>query len=124
MAPPVKREDLIVPYIHVKKVADDNASANFVSQSMPMAAMFMRNKLLSWFTIFSAVIAVLYEVHGQTTVDGQSGLLRLLTALVGVGVCYMELLLPGTMMGPQSKIKKAAEQLSETVSAVSASATK
>ena len=122
MAPSVKREDLIVPYIHLKPVVEDNSSASFVSQSMPMAAMFMRNKLLSWFSIFSAVISLMYELHGVTAADGsQSGYLRVITGVVGLGVCYMELVMPGATMGPG--VKKAAAQISETVAAAAATAT-
>jgi len=41
MAPSVKSKDLVVPYLHVKPAAEPDSGA-VISQSMPMAAMFMK----------------------------------------------------------------------------------
>lgn len=127
MAPSVKREDLIVPYIHVSPASDPTAATNVVSQSMPMAAMMMKNKLLSWFTIFSAVGAVLASSHGAKTPEGsQSPFLQLLMAVVGAGVCYLDLLYPsfgGIMPKPASQAAKTAtEVVAATATAVAEAA--
>lgn len=92
----VKREDLVVPYVHVPLEAESTANG-IVQQTMPMAAMFMKNKLLSWFSLFSAVQAVLSEWSGVPVPEGgQPAYLRVLLGLVGLGVCYMELVWPGS----------------------------
>lgn len=41
MAPSVKSKDLVVPYVHVAPAPEADSSA-VISQSMPMAAMFMK----------------------------------------------------------------------------------
>lgn len=112
---------MIVPYIHVAAPAETSAN-NFVTQSMPMAAMMMRNKLLSWFSVFSAVIATLSSSHGiKTAEDGQSPLLQLLLAAVGVAVCYMDLLFPNFL--PTGKVAPdVASSISETVVATATAA--
>jgi hypothetical protein len=125
MAPSVKREDLIVPFIHVPPPADTSAN-NFVSQSMPMAAMMMRNKLLSWFSIFNAVFSALGSSHGAVAVEGaMAPPLQLLMAVVGAAVCYVDLIFPtfGGAITPKGA-QKAAEIVSDTVSAATATVTK
>jgi hypothetical protein len=119
MAPQVKREDLVVPYIHTPLKAD-SGSAGIVSQSMPMAAMFMRNKLLSWFSLISSIQSVLNELNGEPVAEGaQSGVMRIGLGVLGLAVCYMELALPGSFGGAP---KKAIQTAAETVAGASTTA--
>lgn len=41
MAPSVKSKELVIPYVHVSPAPEPDSSA-VISQSMPMAAMFMK----------------------------------------------------------------------------------
>ncbi|KAH3667770.1 hypothetical protein WICMUC_005302 [Wickerhamomyces mucosus] len=117
MAPQVKREDLVVPYVHVPP-APEAASSAVVSQSMPMAALFMKNKLLGWFSLLSTVQAYLNELHGAKPQEGStSALLRLLLSVFGILVCYTDLVFPGSSgFVKKNDVAKVAESISSTIS--------
>lgn len=92
------REDLVVPYKHFPAKPRGEASS-MVSQSLPMAAMFMKNKMLSWASLFLSIQSYLNEpINKPTSEDDQAQqppLLRVLFAFVSLGTCYMDLFFPG-----------------------------
>lgn len=90
---------------------------------MPMAAMMMRNKMLSWFAVCSATISILGSSHGAKQAEGaQSPFLQLLMAAVGVVVCYIDIVFP-TFAGVNKSALKATGAISETIAAATAAAT-
>ncbi|KAH3688976.1 hypothetical protein WICPIJ_000035 [Wickerhamomyces pijperi] len=123
MAPTVKRDDLIVRYIHTPPKTEGKGSA-MVSQSMPMAALFMKNKLLSWFSLLNGVTGCLNKLHGAPIADDQmSPLLTLAMALLGIAVCYMDLVFPSSSGFIQKRaVEEVAEGISSTVAAAAATA--
>lgn len=58
-----------------------------------MAAMFMRNKLMAWTAIFSALQAYLSEPKVKTS-DQQPAWITLITSLVGLITCYSDFVMP------------------------------
>lgn len=95
-----------------------------IAQSLPMAAMFMKNKLLSWTSLFLAVQSFLNEpIHKQEDKDSQQQppILRVVFALIALGTCYIDLIFPNT--GRATKAGNLAKSASETVSSVISSAT-
>ncbi|KAG7193879.1 uncharacterized protein KQ657_005077 [Scheffersomyces spartinae] len=119
-----KREDLVIPYHHVPIKTKPEASA-MIAQTLPMAAMFMRNKLLSWSSLFLAVQAYLnepvYKVKSESSAD-QPPLLRIVFALVSLATCYIDLIIPSTS-ATAKKASNLASMVSETVSTIASSAT-
>lgn len=89
-----------------------------------MAAMFMRNKIMSWSAVFLALQSYLSEPINKPEEDAQAGsqppLLRLVFALVSLLTCYLDLFFPST--NPQIK-KSALSKAAETVSSVVSEAT-
>ena len=68
-----------------------------ISQSLPMAAMFMRNKLLSWTAVFLAVQAFMNEpINAPKESEGQPPILRVIFGIVSLLTCYMDLIFPNT----------------------------
>ncbi|PVH21770.1 hypothetical protein CXQ85_000761 [Candidozyma haemuli] len=118
-----KREDLVVPYHHVPAKARNDAGS-MISQTLPMAAMFMRNKLMSWCAVFLALQAYLTEPINKPEDDAQAGsqppLLRFVFALVSLSTCYLDLFFPST--NPAIK-KSALSKATETVSSIVSEAT-
>ncbi|CAR23708.1 uncharacterized protein KLTH0E15312g [Lachancea thermotolerans CBS 6340] len=102
-----KRPDLAVAYTHVPapKSSAAAASQGIISQSMPMAAMFMKNKFLAWFGLLSSVHYCL-TADAESSGD-QSPVLKLVMALVSLGVCYMNLVFP--QPGPADVAKAKAQ---------------
>lgn len=88
-----------------------------------MAAMFMRNKIMSWSAVFLALQSYLSEPINKPEDDAagtQPPLLRFVFALVSLLTCYLDLFFPST--NPQIK-KSALSKAAETVSSVVSEAT-
>ncbi|KAK6460736.1 hypothetical protein DFJ63DRAFT_337489 [Scheffersomyces coipomensis] len=121
MAPKV-RQDLVVPFRHAPAAARGDASS-MISQTLPMAAMFMRNKMLSWAAVFLAIQAFLNEPVNVIKKEGdtsQPPALRIGFALISLVTCYIDIFFPGTMPGGA---RKAADIASATASIVDAAST-
>lgn len=112
--------------MHTPAKAKNEALA-MISQSLPMAAMFMRNKTLSWTAFFLAVQTYLNEPHHKTAKEkenAQPPLLKVTFALISLLACYIELIFPA--MSPHLKQKqaldaaKAAAELASTVASAAA----
>lgn len=95
-----------------------------ISQTLPMAAMFMRNKLMSWSSVFLALQSYLTEPVNKPESASDSGaqppLLRLAFAFISLLTCYMEYFFPAT----SSSVRKTAVQsVTSVVSEATAAAT-
>lgn len=89
-----------------------------VAQSLPMAAMFMRNKLLSWAALFLAIQSYLNEpINAERAADAQPPFLRILFAFVSLGTCYLDLFFPST--SPAAKLSLMSKAASLVTLAVS-----
>ncbi|KAL6454042.1 hypothetical protein SBY92_003499 [Candida maltosa Xu316] len=121
MAPKI-REELVVPYKHVP-VKPRKDSSGVLAQSLPMAAMFMRNKLLSWTSLFLAIQSYLNEPINKPPTDEQSqpAILRVVFALVAIATCYMDVVFPGTNPGLQKAAKIASDAAAATATAAASS---
>ncbi|SCU86031.1 LADA_0D11782g1_1 [Lachancea dasiensis] len=99
-----KRADLIVSYTHKvpPKASTSAASQGVLAQSMPMAAMFMKNKFLAWFALLTTVHYSLTAEADQSSPD-QSPILKLLLSAVSLAVCYMNLIFPQPTAAPIGK---------------------
>ncbi|BAO42646.1 uncharacterized protein YPR063C [Kluyveromyces marxianus] len=124
----VKRLDLAVTYNHVPApkslYTSASGSQGMLNQSMPMAAMFMRNKFLAWFSVLSTWHAILTAMPDPAT-PGDSPLMKIGMALLALGTNYLNVLLPGSQ-GPvidADKTEGAAEAVTEAVTESAASAT-
>ncbi|KAI5956801.1 hypothetical protein KGF54_000418 [Candida jiufengensis] len=116
---PKAREELVVPYRHVPAKARKDAGS-LISQSLPMAAMFMKNKMLSWAALFLSIQTYLNEPINKVEEDGsQPPLLKVVFALVAVLTCYIDIIFPQT----NPSIKKAADVATEITSTIVSTAT-
>ncbi|KIW62691.1 hypothetical protein PV04_10841 [Phialophora macrospora] len=90
----MRRADLIIPYTEPKdeKPADFSST---ITSTMPMAAMFTRNRMLGWFSLMTALLNWLGETPAQkSSSTGTPGYLSFGMAVLAVGVTYMPLFLP------------------------------
>ncbi|EDK46538.1 conserved hypothetical protein [Lodderomyces elongisporus NRRL YB-4239] len=85
-----------------------------------MAAMFMKNKVLSWASLFLAVQSYLNEPVNKPEADAkeqqQPAFFRILFAFVAIGTCYMDLFFPGT----NPALKRAAKVASDATATATA----
>jgi hypothetical protein len=61
----MRRADLIVPYAEPEKSKDEGDMSSTLSSTLPMAAIFTRNKMIGWVAVVFAVQAWLAETAEQ-----------------------------------------------------------
>ncbi|KAK6458265.1 uncharacterized protein RJT20DRAFT_30110 [Scheffersomyces xylosifermentans] len=125
MAPKINQE-AVVPYRHSPSKPRGEASS-MIAQSLPMAAMFMRNKMLSWSALFLAIQSYLNEPINKPVEKDDSGtpaqppLLRVVFAFIALVTCYIDIIFPGSSPAANRVVKEATESVTSAVtSAVSA----
>lgn len=100
-------------------------AGSMISQTLPMAAMFMRNKIMSWSAVFLALQSYLSEPINKPEENAQAGsqppLLRVAFSLISLLTCYLDLFFPST--NPALK-RNAISKATETVSSLVSEATK
>ncbi|CAI4830180.1 CLN_G0056280.mRNA.1.CDS.1 [Saccharomyces cerevisiae] len=115
----VARPDLCVSY---KKIAPPKglypatpSISGVVNQSMPMAAIFLRNKFIAWFSLIQSVhyylntdedIIVAYKENKAPSPMDQPPAIKLFMSLIGLCVCYMNLVFPQQIAQPSSSGSK------------------
>ncbi|KAK5053191.1 hypothetical protein LTR84_002165 [Exophiala bonariae] len=89
----MRRADLVIPYVQPK----DDKPADFgstITSTMPMAAMFTRNRMLGWFALLSSLLSWMGETPTQKANATTPGYLSFGMSVMAVGVTYMPLFLP------------------------------
>ncbi|KAF7512339.1 hypothetical protein GJ744_001907 [Endocarpon pusillum] len=92
----MRRADLVVPYVEPQKDQKSGDMSSTFTSTMPMAAMFTRNKLLGWTSVVVALLAWLSESPDQSAKNATPGYLSVGMSLVAVIVTYLPLFLPPT----------------------------
>jgi len=109
-------------YRHLPAKPRNDSSSSMMSQTLPMAAMFMRNKIMSWSSVFLALQTYLSEPINKPATSSdtasQPPLLRLAFALISLLTCYVEFFFPST----SPTLKRAAIQAAESVTSAAAEA--
>lgn len=95
-----------------------------VAQSLPMAAMFLRNKMLSWTAMFLSVQSYLSEPTNKVKDPkdtSQPPLLKLAFAAISLVTCYIDIIFPSQ---PTAKTaKSAAETIVSSATSILSTAT-
>merc|ERR1739842_133913 len=61
----MRRDDLIVPYAEPEKDKESNDMQSTMASTLPMAAMFTRNKLIGWTAVMFSIQGWLSETPDQ-----------------------------------------------------------
>merc|ERR1711939_212223 len=91
----MRRSDLVIPYVEPKPDDKADFSSTF-SSTMPMAAMFTRNKMIGWLALMMSLLNWLGETPAQRATATQPGYLTFGMSILAVAVTYMPLFLPPT----------------------------
>ncbi|KAK3691492.1 hypothetical protein LTR37_018630 [Vermiconidia calcicola] len=70
-----------------------------MSSTLPMAAIFTRNKMIGWASVMFATNAWLSETPAQKQTSGTPAYFSVGMAVLAVGVAYMPLFLPPSVGG-------------------------
>ncbi|EXJ82364.1 hypothetical protein A1O3_06177 [Capronia epimyces CBS 606.96] len=89
----MRRADLVIPYVEPKEEKPTDFGSTLTS-TMPMAAMFTRNRMLGWFSLLTSLLNWLGETPAQRQSSGTPGYLSFGMAVLAVTVTYMPLFLP------------------------------
>ncbi|KAL3228992.1 Uncharacterized protein RNJ44_02079 [Nakaseomyces bracarensis] len=114
----VRRNDLCVKYQKVEPpvglYSNSPSLTGMVNQTMPMAAIFLRNKFVAWLSLLQSVHYYLntdketLEMNksrsGNSALD-QPPLVKIAMSVIGLVVCYMGLVFPAPDAPPISKKK-------------------
>ncbi|GAB1740102.1 hypothetical protein NU219Hw_g5020t1 [Hortaea werneckii] len=90
----MRRDDLIVPYAEPEKDKESNDMQSTMASTLPMAAMFTRNKLIGWTAVLFSIQGWLSETPDQKANASTPGYFSVGMALLSLGVAYMPLFLP------------------------------
>ncbi|KAK9366965.1 hypothetical protein V1509DRAFT_627842 [Lipomyces kononenkoae] len=93
-----KRANLCVPYVPIEIKSREDVSS-MISSTLPMVAMFLRNKLIGWSALLVTIQSWLNESEASNKDATQPGWLKVLMSFVGLLVCYMDLVVPARVIG-------------------------
>jgi hypothetical protein len=90
----MRRADLIVPYAEPAREKSEGDMASTVASTLPMAAIFTRNKTVGWTAVVFALQSWLAETPEQKRTATTPALFSVGMAFMSLIVSYMPLFLP------------------------------
>ncbi|KAH0494845.1 hypothetical protein TgHK011_008430 [Trichoderma gracile] len=97
MAPGTKdmrRPDLIVPYQEPVVKGEVTDFSSTMSSTLPMAAMFMRNKFVGWIAVVFSIQTWLGESEDSKKSSGTPGYFSVGMSLLALAVTYLPMFIP------------------------------
>ncbi|KAK7748387.1 hypothetical protein SLS62_008650 [Diatrype stigma] len=91
----MRRSDLVVPYQEPPPKSGDNAEfSSTLSSTLPMAAIFTRNRYIGWASVVFSIQSWLGESEETTKTTATPGYFTIGMSLMALGVTYLPLFLP------------------------------
>ncbi|KAK2753724.1 hypothetical protein FQN55_000087 [Onygenales sp. PD_40] len=82
----MRRPDLVVPYVDPPEKKSDADMASTVSSTMPMAAMFTRNKMIAWASVTFSLQNWMAETPEQKKTTSSPGYLSVLMSHIHASI--------------------------------------
>ncbi|KAF2132256.1 hypothetical protein P153DRAFT_364687 [Dothidotthia symphoricarpi CBS 119687] len=92
----MRRADLIVPYAEPAKDKSDGDMSGTMASTLPMAAIFTRNKMIGWVAVVFAIQSWLAETPDQKRKSTTPAYYSVGMAFMSLIVGYSQLFLPPT----------------------------
>ncbi|KAH7271451.1 hypothetical protein FSOLCH5_004324 [Fusarium solani] len=89
-----RRADLIVPYQEPKATGDSTDFSSTMSTTLPMAAMFTRNKLVGWAAVVFSIQSWLGESEESKKNSTTPGYFSVGMSIMSLAVTYLPMFLP------------------------------
>ncbi|KAK8151769.1 hypothetical protein IWX90DRAFT_490767 [Phyllosticta citrichinensis] len=89
----MRRDDLIIPYSQVETKSDPDFSGTMAS-TLPMAAIFTRNKMVGWTAVIFALQTWLAETPETKSAASTPGIFTVGMSFMSLIVSYLPLFLP------------------------------
>ncbi|KAJ5335264.1 hypothetical protein N7541_005089 [Penicillium brevicompactum] len=90
----MRRADLAIPYVDPPKSSSDADISSTMSSTMPMAAMFTRNRMIGWVSFVFSLQSWLGESPDQKKNASTPAYMSVLMSLMALIVTYFPLFLP------------------------------
>ncbi|CDM32298.1 hypothetical protein DTO013E5_3510 [Penicillium roqueforti] len=90
----MRRADLVIPYVDPPKSSSDADISSTMSSTMPMAAMFTRNRMIGWVSFVFSLQSWLGESAEQKKTASTPAYMSVLMSLMALVVTYFPLFLP------------------------------
>ncbi|KAL2142512.1 hypothetical protein VTI28DRAFT_1069 [Corynascus sepedonium] len=90
----MRQPDLIIPYQEPAAKGENPEFQSTISSTLPMAAVFMRNKYIGWAAVFFSLQSWLGESEETRKSNGTPGYFNVGMALTSLLVTYLPLFLP------------------------------
>ncbi|KAI5197908.1 hypothetical protein E4T39_07052 [Aureobasidium subglaciale] len=90
----MRRGDLIVPYAEPADAKSEADVTGVFGSTLPMAAIFTRNKMIGWVAVIFAVQNWLSETPESTKNQSTPGYMTVGMALMSTAVAYLPLFMP------------------------------
>ncbi|CAJ0547754.1 uncharacterized protein FTOL_05229 [Fusarium torulosum] len=89
-----RRTDLIVPYQEPKSSSESSDISSTMSTTLPMAAMFTRNKLVGWASVVFSIQSWLGESEDSKKNSTTPGYFSVGMSIMALAVTYLPMFLP------------------------------
>ncbi|KAH8147375.1 uncharacterized protein LAJ45_08531 [Morchella importuna] len=89
-----RRADLIIPYVPTEPKAEENDITSTIGSTLPMAAMFTRNKMIGWTAVVFAIQGWLSETPGQVASGKQPAYFSVGMSVMALAMSYLPLFIP------------------------------
>ncbi|OJD18681.1 hypothetical protein AJ78_01296 [Emergomyces pasteurianus Ep9510] len=91
----MRRPELVVPYVEPPmKASDASDMSSTMSNTMPMAAMFSRNKMIAWAAVTFSLQNWMAETPEQQKKSATPAYMGVIMSFLSVLVTYMPMFLP------------------------------
>ncbi|KAI5819523.1 hypothetical protein BZA77DRAFT_304278 [Pyronema omphalodes] len=92
--------ELIIPYTPAEYNPEEQTIANTMSNALPMAAMFTRNKMVGWTAVVFAIQSWMSESSDSLASGKQPGIFAVGISLMSLAVTYIPVFFPTMPAGP------------------------
>ncbi|OQD77250.1 hypothetical protein PENDEC_c003G07047 [Penicillium decumbens] len=90
----MRRADLAIPYVDPPKSSSDADISSTMSSTMPMAAMFTRNRMIGWVSFVFSLQSWLGESEEQKKTAATPAYMSVGMSLMALVVTYFPLFMP------------------------------
>ena len=95
-----RRKDLIIPYQRPLEKESAQDISGTIGSTLPMAAMFTRNKFVGWASVIFAVQSWLGESSETRKKSSQPAIFSILMSVMSLFVTYLPMFIPTTPKAP------------------------
>ncbi|CCU82959.1 hypothetical protein BGHDH14_bgh05041 [Blumeria hordei DH14] len=95
-----RRKDLIIPYQRPLEKESAQDIGGTIGSTLPMAAMFTRNKFVGWASVIFAVQSWLGESSETKKKSSQPAIFSILMSVMSLFVTYLPMFIPTTPKAP------------------------